>query len=156
MSLAEETATSSQSAYQARSLVWVHWLLGAAHLELQELADAEAHLNKALKRCRHINLVELEPNILLSWARWHHLHRDREQALESADEALSIATRSEYRLKEAEVHNFLAHLELDAGEGAKAAEHARLAKERAWCDGPPLCYQPALDEAAGLLELIGG
>jgi tetratricopeptide (TPR) repeat protein len=154
LNLAEQTAISSQSAYQARGLVWVHWLLGAAHLELQELADAEAHLNKALKRCRHINLVELEPNILLSWARWHHLHRDREQALECAEEALSIATRSEYRLKEAEVHNFLGHLALDAGEGAKAANHAEMAKERAWCDGPPYCYQPALDEADGLLELI--
>ena len=31
------------------------------------LGDAETYLAKALTRCRRINLVELEPDILLAW-----------------------------------------------------------------------------------------
>ena len=32
-----------------------------------------------------------------------------------------------------------------------ARHHAETAKERAWCDGPPHCYKPALDEAEHLI-----
>jgi hypothetical protein len=95
----------------------------------------------------------------------------RGEARQQAAEALAIADRSEYRLKQAEIHNFLAgwHLALSEAEGvtlsqvegpaggdvAQARHRAELAKERAWCDGPPHCYQPALDEAEQLLEEIG-
>ena len=34
---------------------------------------------------------------------------------------------------------------------AEAREQAEIAKERAWCDGPPHCYKAALEEAEGLL-----
>jgi hypothetical protein len=54
-------------------------------------------------------------------------------------------------LKQADIHNFLARLTLDAGDRAGAGRHAAIAKERAWCDGPPHCYKPALDEAERLL-----
>jgi hypothetical protein len=37
---------------------------------------------------------------------------------------------------------------------AEAREQAEVAKERAWCDGPPHCYKPALEEAERLLEEI--
>ena len=66
-----------------------------------------------------------------------------------------IADRCEYRLKQADIHNFLARLALDAGDRAAARRHAEIAKERAWCDGPPHCYKPALDEAERLLGEIG-
>jgi tetratricopeptide (TPR) repeat protein len=154
LEMAEEASTPSQFAYSARSLVWSRWLLGAAHLEQGDLVEAETQLNQALTDCRYIDLVELEPDILLSLARWHHAGGDREQAQECAEEALSIASRSEYRLKEAELHCFLAHVRLDAGQAAEAQRHAEVARERAWCDGPPHCYKPALDEAESLLELI--
>jgi hypothetical protein len=101
-------------------------------------------------------LVELEPDILLAWARWHHTDGDGEQALGYAQEALSIADRSEYRLKQADIHSFLARWALDEGDAAKAREHAEMARDRAWCDGPPNCYKPALEEAEGLLELVDG
>ena len=38
----------------------------------------------------------------------------------------------------------------------KAHEHAEIARERAWCDGPPHCYKPALDEAEAMLKELGG
>lgn len=65
------------------------------------------------------------------------------------------ADRCEYRLKQAEIHNFLACLALDAGDHDAAREHAETARERAWCDGPPHCYKPALDEAEGMLKELG-
>ena len=45
-----------------------------------------------------------------------------------------------------------ARLALDAGNRTAARQHADIARERAWCDGPPHCYKPALDEAEGLLK----
>ena len=68
-----------------------------------------------------------------------------------ATDALAIADRSEYRLVQADAHNLIARLALDAGDRAEALRHAEIAKERAWCDGPPHCYKPALDEAEELL-----
>jgi tetratricopeptide (TPR) repeat protein len=52
-----------------RDIIRAEWLLGAAHRARGELAQAEPHLEEALRRCRRINLVELEPNILVELAR---------------------------------------------------------------------------------------
>jgi tetratricopeptide (TPR) repeat protein len=115
------------------------------------LPQAETHLTQALTRCRRINLVELEPDILLAWARWHEARGNHQQAGRDAEEALAIAERCEYRLVQAEIHNFLARLALEAGDRMAARQHAQIARERAWCDGPPHCYQAALEEAERLL-----
>lgn len=144
-----------------RDFVRTEWLIGAALVALasevlkqrsKHLAGAEPHLAEALTRCRRINLVESEPEILLSWARWHEAKGNVQEALEYADEALTIADRCEYRLQQADIHNFLAALAMEEGDSDAAIEHATTAYERAWCDGPPHAYQPALDEAARLLE----
>jgi hypothetical protein len=163
-----------------RDIIRAEWLLGAAVLvalssadtqflkETDYLEQAETHLNEALIRCRRINMVDHEPDILLAWARWHHAKGNIDQARQDAGEALAIADCCEYRLKQAEIHNFLARLawervnelrEMGDENGAaqafaEAREHAEIAKERAWCDGPPHCYKPALEEAEGLLEEI--
>ncbi len=147
-----------------RHFVEAEWLLGWSAVALPTqydaqgdalLVGAEGHLTEALTRCRRINLVELEPDILLAWGRWHHAKGDAEQARGAAVEALGIADRCEYRLKQAEIHNFLAMLAHEGGEREAAADHARTAYERAWCDGPPYCYKPALDEAKRLLDELG-
>jgi tetratricopeptide (TPR) repeat protein len=140
-----------------RDFIGAEWLLGAALImEGRDLDTASIHLNEALTRCRRINLVELEPDILLSWARWHRAKGNDEEARTYADEALAIADRCEYRLKQAEIHNFLALLALDAGDRGTSRKEAELAKERAWCDGPPHCYKPALEEAEKMLQELGG
>jgi tetratricopeptide (TPR) repeat protein len=118
------------------------------------LSQAETHLTQALTRCRRINMMDLEPDILLAWACWHKARGDQEQVGRDAEAALAIAERCEYRLKQAEIHNFLAWLALDAGDRGAARQHAQTARERAWCDGPPHCYQPALEEAERLLAAI--
>jgi tetratricopeptide (TPR) repeat protein len=137
-------------------LVRVEWLLGAALImEGEDLNAAAAHLTEALTRCRRINLVEFEPDILLAWARWHWAKGDVEEAKRQADEALAIADRCEYRLKQAEIHNFRARVALEGGEREVARVEAERARERAWCDGPPYCYRPALEEALGMLRELG-
>ena len=147
-----------------RDFIQAEWLLGAALVAVASeqprqranlLSEAEAHLTEALTRCRRINLVEVEPDILLAWARWHHAKGNVQQATEDAKEALAIADRCEYRLVQADSHNFLARLALEERDRPAAAEHAATAYERAWCDGPPHCYKPALEEAERLLEELG-
>jgi len=147
-----------------RDIIRAEWLLGAALVARagqakgqpgKALAEAETHLTEALDRCRRINMVDHEPDILLAWARWHRVKDSRDQAHDVGEEALAIADRCEYRLKQADIHNFLARLALDAGDRKAAGEHARIGYERAWCDGPPHCYKPALDEAARLLGELG-
>jgi tetratricopeptide (TPR) repeat protein len=172
-----------------RDIIRAEWLLGAALVALSPwpplpqgegegdrgvggeslLAQAETHLTQALTRCRRINMVDLEPDILLAWARCQRAGGDPAQARQNAEEALVIADRCEYRLVQAEIHNFLARLALEraaklgeVGDDAAAAQalgearrHTEIARERAWCDGPPHAYGPALDEAERLLAAIG-
>jgi hypothetical protein len=143
-----------------RNIVQAEWLLGwscvalaAEHPEdcQSHLLDAETHLTEALSRCCRSNMVDHEPDILLAWARWHRLKGNADEARTQAEEALYIADRCEYRLCQADMHNFLALLDLEAGNLSAAREHAETAKERAYCDGPPHYYKPAYDEAERLL-----
>ena len=127
-----------------RDIIRAEWLLGWAHAALGEATAAEPHLNEALTRCRRINLVELEPSILLVLAR---LHRNRE----TAQKALSIADRCEYRLDQADIHKFLSRLALEEEKPAEARDHAQKAKDYSHCDGPPHYYKPAHEEAERLL-----
>ena len=146
-----------------RDFIRAEWLLGWAHVALalddkshkaEHLAEAETHLTEALTRCRLINLVEFEPDILLAWARWHRAKGEPESARAAALEALSIADRSEYRLVQADCHNFLARLALDEGDKKTCRKEAGIARERALCDGPGHSYKPALDEADRLLAQL--
>ena len=84
-------------------------------------------------------------------ARW-----DVQQARKHAREALVIADRCEYRLVQTDLHNLLARVALEKGDREEARKHAEVAKERAWCDGPPHCYKPALEAAERILESCGG
>ena len=139
-----------------RDFIRAEWLLGVALvIEGKDLNAAAEHLTDSLTRCRRINMVEHEPNILLAWARWYRARDNAEEAQAQAEEALAIADRCEYRLAQAEIHNFLARLALEAGRRDEARTQAERAKERAWCDGPPHCYKPALDEAEGMLRELG-
>ena len=124
--------------HRERDIIRAEWLLGWS-LIAKSPAHADDHLTEALTRCRRINLIELEPHILLALARLHH---DASYAIE----ALAIADRCEYRLVQADCHNVLARLVPE-----RAQFHAQKAYDYAWCDGPPFCYKPALDEAEELL-----
>ncbi|MBN2129920.1 MAG: DUF4062 domain-containing protein [Sedimentisphaerales bacterium] len=143
-----------------RDLVRILWLSGTARRGAGDITGAETELNEALSRCRRIRLVEFEADILLEMARlqWDKTRGKNTNLTEEAKsltrEALEIADRCEYRLVQADIHNFLAQMALAAGDEATAKNHAEIAKERAWCDGPPHCYRKALDEAERILAKL--
>lgn len=132
-----------------RDIIRAEWLIGAAYLAKGNLEQAEAHLNEALVRDRRINMVDIEPDILLEFAKLRFKQGNNEEGLKLAEEALGIADRSEYRLKQADIHNFLAEFYLDAKNFAKAKEHLEKAKERAECG-----YVPAMKKAEELARRI--
>jgi hypothetical protein len=139
-----------------RDIIRSKWLLGRALIMMgKDLSDAATLLTDALTRCRRIMMVDHEPDILLAWAYWHRVQKNAQEAHVYAEEALAIADRCEYRLKQAEIRNFLARVALEGGRREAAREHAEAARERAWCDGPPHCYKVALDEAEGMLRELG-
>jgi tetratricopeptide (TPR) repeat protein len=132
-----------------RSRIRAEWLLGAAHLACSHLDEAENHLNEALSRDRRINMVDHEASILLEVAKLRHAQKHDPEALKLAIEALTIADRCEYRLQQAEIHNFLGQFYFDTNAKTKARKHAEIAKERAECG-----YVPALKQAETLLAKL--
>ncbi|MHC4447464.1 MAG: hypothetical protein ACYSXF_06760, partial [Planctomycetota bacterium] len=140
------------------------WLLGAALVASAatggddagaQLDEAERYLADALSRCRRGDLVGFEPDLFLTWARWHRLKGNAREASRFTGDALALAERCEYRLKLAEIHNFRARLALDSSDKSAARDLARLARDCARCDGEPYCYRPALDEAGAILAELG-
>jgi len=93
-------------------------------------------------------MVDLEPDILLEFAKLRFRQGHREESLKFAQEALRIADRCEHRLKQADIHNFLAEFYFNS-DSSKAKEHAEIAKERASCG-----YVPALEKANEILNKI--
>lgn len=147
-----------------REYVWAHWLLGWAALvqgatHKEAYTESQTRLDEALRRCRAINLVELEPSILLAHARLARAQAAQsgsavQKSHEYAQQALTIAERSGYVLDLADIHNHFALLALDVGDNAAARHHAQTAHGYAFCDGPPYAYQSALDEAERILALL--
>jgi tetratricopeptide (TPR) repeat protein len=143
-----------------RDYVRAHWLLGAAHRAAGDLHAAERYLSEALTRCRSINMVDHEADILLDLARLRLATLtpggSLEEALRLAGEALLITERCGYVLQGADVHLFLAGVEIERGDREKALAHAQNARQLATCDGPPdYTYQVAYEEAGALLARLG-
>ena len=156
LELADETASDKRYVYPVRDYVCAHWLLGAAHRISGNLTQSETHFGDALTRCRTINLVDFEADILLDLAR---LRADQGQPAEAqrlAQAALAITERSGYALHGADVQLFLAQQALEAGDRAAALAHAQIARQLATCDGDDHVYRVAYDEAGALLAQLSG
>ncbi|HSM81411.1 MAG TPA: tetratricopeptide repeat protein, partial [Nodosilinea sp.] len=137
-----------------RDYVQAYWLFGAVHRINGNPPTSDTHLTEALTRCRIINLVDFEANILLDLAR---LRADQHQPAEAqrlAQEALAITERSGYVLQGADVHLFLAQQALAQGDRAQALTHAQAAHQLATCDGGDHVYRVAYDEATALLAQL--
>jgi tetratricopeptide (TPR) repeat protein len=134
-------------------LIRAHWLFGAAYRLNGELHLGEPHLSKALTRCRAINLVPVEANILLDLAHLRYDQKKYEEAKSLVDEALLITERCNYVLQGADVNLFLAQYALEQEKDkVKAKTHAEEALKLATCDGPPYYYKVAYEEAERFLE----
>ena len=139
-----------------RDYILAHWLLGAAHRIAGQHEDAERHLYDAFKRCRGINLVALEANILIDLARLRAATGRPDEARRLANEALLITERCGYVMQGADAHLELAKLALASGDKTTALDHARHARTLATCDGPPdYTYHAAYTEAGVLLKELG-
>jgi tetratricopeptide (TPR) repeat protein len=139
-----------------RDYVRAHWLLGAAHRAAGDRAEADRHLSAALTRCRAIDTVDHEANILLDLARLRAAAGEGDEAARLAREALTITERSEYVLQGADVRLFLARTALQEGDRDAATSHAREARRLATCDGrPDYTYAVAYEEAEELLGELG-
>lgn len=143
-----------------RDFIRAHWLSGAAYRLDGQLDEAERHLSEALRRCRSINVVADEADILLDLARLLYDQKTYEQAKSLAEEALTITERCGYVLQGADVNLFLAELALTldpSPEGrGKAKDYAETALKLATCDGPPYYYKVAYHEAERMLERMKG
>jgi len=154
LELADEDARTS--APTERDYVRDHWLLGAAQLAAGDLQVGEGHLNEALTRCRSVDAVDIEADILLSLARLRRVRGNDKEALRFADEALLITERCEYVLQSADIRLFLAEMALESEDEETALVHAREARKLATCDGPPdYTYKVACEEAGALLKKLG-
>jgi tetratricopeptide (TPR) repeat protein len=153
LQLADEAARTSHP-YE-RDYVQAHWLLGAAYRVAGQEDEAEHHLMEALERCRRINLVELEADILIDATRLRTVAGAVEEAQRLAEEARVIAERSDFVLQGADAHLELARLALSRGDRHAAREHAEEARLLATCDGPPdYTYAAAYAEAGILLASL--
>lgn len=151
LELAEKTARLKHP-YE-RDFIRAHWLLGAAQRVAGEMDEAGRHLHEALARCRRINLVEVEADVLIDLARLRMATSARDEARRLAEEALIITERSEYVLQGADTHLVLAQLAKDCGDANGIREHATEARRLATCGGPPeYTYKAAYDEAIALLR----
>ncbi len=179
LELADEDARTDSPV--ERDYVRAHWLLGAAHCTAGQPDEAECHLHEALERCRRINMVDHEADILIDLARLRAATGTADEARRLTEEALLIAERSGYVLQGADAHLELAKLALgfhavarpDPAAGAAsfpaqvraavatatpeqrqlARHHAQEAHRLATCDGPPdYTYKAAYLEAAAFLQ----
>ncbi len=100
-----------------------------------ELDAAQRCLHESLRRCRTVNLVESEPDILLALARLD-VAKKKPPDETSLKEIMDIALRSGYRLVLADLHLFCGQVLLQLKEqksmlGLTAAEHLQKTKEYA-------------------------
>lgn len=155
MQLLLEAAKDGQSC--ERDFVRAHLLLAAAQVATNRFEQADSNLSESLERCRRINLIELEGDILIELARLREVTRQPEESQHLAEEALEITERCEYALQGADARLVLARLAINRGATSQAIEHARAAHRLSTCDGgPDYTYKAAFDEAARLLGQLGG
>jgi tetratricopeptide (TPR) repeat protein len=137
-----------------RDLIRAEWLVAATKLAFgtaDQLSEAGSHIKAAWDGSARVQMFDLQPDILLTRAKIHHARGHSEEALRDAQDALTIAERYDFRLNQAEAHNFLGRLEAEAGRFQRSRDHAEIARARALCDGEPFVYRAALEDAESLL-----
>lgn len=120
----------------------------------EDIEEAEKYLQEVMSSCHKTNMLRIEPDILIAWSILHMTKGNLNQAKFSAEEALFIAERCGLRLKQAEIHNFLAQMAIKSNEFSEAKKQALIAYECAQCDGAPHYYKAAIKEAESILKRI--
>jgi tetratricopeptide (TPR) repeat protein len=154
LELADEKARTSSP--NELSYVEAYWVLGAAYRANGNIEKSEIHLSESIRRCREVNLVIDEADILLEIARLRYEQKNYEEAKSLAEEALTITERCSYVLQGADVNLFLAQYTLEQEiDKVKAKQYAETALKLAHCDdGPPYYYKVAYEEAERMLDSL--
>lgn len=134
----ERAGRAMESAIEENQLLSIaldNLSLGRGHM-LQGLSDssrdysvAERHLNKAVEGLIKAGTQHYQPLGLIARAELYHIKKDFKKTKHDLDEAMTICTRGEMRLYEADCHLGYARLYLAMDEKAKAWEHHSIAKE---------------------------
>ena len=144
-----------------RDIVRAEWLMGSTLTRLAErksensqeqLQNANTFLTDALERCRHIDMVDYEGDLLFAWARFYRAQRNQQQAKKACLDALAISNRSDFRPLRADILNCLAQIALEEGNQKVARDYVQAAIKDAQCPSMPYYYQSAFDLAESLLE----
>ena len=130
-------------------------LRGAVAGQLGDGDRAGELLSGALVDARQAGLGELEIIALTQLAEWHLRGHRLPEARGHARDAVELAERAELRLRWADALNVLSRVEQAVGDAEAAAQAAREAYLKAWCDGPPFSYAAGLDEARANLSAVG-
>ncbi len=152
LELADEDARTTSPV--ERDYFRAHWVLGAAQQVNGNPSQSDTHLSEALTRCRNINSVDTEADVLLDLARLRADQGQSDEALRLAEEAQIITERCGYVLQGADVHLFLAQQALARGDKAQALAYAETALRLATCDGGEYTYKVAYEEATALLQQL--
>ena len=153
LELADETAKDARFVYPVRDYVRADWLLGAAHRVANVHDEAERHLHEALERCRRINMVDHEADILIDLARAEHTVQPTRllgwpRKRWSSPNGANTSSR---RRRAPGTGETRPRTKGQNDRSASAAEARRLAT----CDGPPdYTYKVAYDESAALLAQL--
>ncbi|MEM1367226.1 MAG: toll/interleukin-1 receptor domain-containing protein [Cyanobacteria bacterium P01_H01_bin.15] len=135
---AEEDA--AQSYPIEKNFVQAHWLLGATYLLNREFEASEFHLSEACSQGEQLNCTNFESKILLEQARLAAAQGDAQQGRQLAILAIESAERGGDVLTTIDVHLFLGQQAYLQRQRERAMQHAKTAKELAYCDGPPYYY----------------
>ena len=111
------------------------------------LAEASRLLSETLPKCRELNFIDMEADLLISTARLHLANRDVTEASRFAEQAMDIASQSEYLLKSAEICLLRAAVAKSLGAPAQVREWTQRARDLALQPGPRHQYQWVLAEA---------
>lgn len=129
-------------------------LHGAIAGQVGDEGRAGELLSGALVDAREAGLGELEIVALTQLAERHLRGHRLPEAQGDARDAVELAERAELRLRWADALNVLSRVERAAGDTEAAAQAAREAYLKAWCDGPPFSYAVGLDEARANLTAV--
>lgn len=153
---AYEANQLSQKGILEREKIKSTWLMGASSLYLSHKDfHANKYLEDALNQCRKVSLIEIEGDILLTWAEWYRLSGNYLSAKKFAEDGLVLAKRCHYRTREADAENMLAAIALDRAEYEVIRLHAQKAYQLSWCDGPSHSYYLGLQKAQAMLTQLG-
>ena len=152
LKFAEQTA--SQIYPVERDFIRAHWCLSVAYRLNHNLQKSEHHATEALRRCRSVNDLEAESDILIDFAKLCRDQGDSEKALHLAQECKNITDRCGYALQGADCHIFLAEQAIADSNRAQACELADRAFQLATCDDFDYRYKVAYAEAELLLRRL--